>query len=106
MWPTQPYITQLSTFFESHGWCRSVNARLASGRTCNYYSWWAKSWSLWGATMLLYPGEGTRVCRILHAEIISLDPRFANSSNSIIAWNDVKGRTKQQVIELCKRLDI
>ena len=96
----------LRQFFEANGWCQKELARDEAGKGCDFFSRWATSWSLFGAMMLLHPDDYRRVYSLVDAQLVGLHPALKTALNPIIVWNDAKGRTKQQVIELCQTLDI
>ena len=82
---------------ERHGWCVGAYARTKTGRPCRYYSRRAVAWSLLGAMMRIVPDED-----------------YGDASNAVLRitlvppeeWAERPGRTRQDIVELLRRLDI
>ena len=98
---------KLSTFLASHSWCQGALAGDAAGEPCEPQWPEAVSWSLLGAMILLPLNDYLRAARLLLAELPPIDLyRSPWHQSPIRKWNDQPGRTKEDVIELCRRLDI
>ena len=81
-------------------WCQGAEALNARGARVSANNPAAVRWCMLGAVVYCY-GPGTtyeyHVARIRKA---------INRAGSLGAWNDARGRTYEQVVDLLKRLDI
>ena len=79
-------------------WTQHTTARNTDGIVCNAWDPEAASWCLAGAAEACYPER---------EKGDSVFGRIAQACGEhIVDWNDNKARTYQEVIELCRKLDI
>lgn len=87
-------------------WTQGVAARDAQGECVTSTSAKAVSWCLVGAISYLYD---ERDLSVIHQtdEFRKIRKSFiAEYGKSVTDWNDAKNRTQEEVVALCKSLDI
>ena len=89
-------------------WTQRANARDANGRDISSYHPDAVCWCLFGAVNKCYgitPERQNVEVKLIHSLQVA-PTQERRGYGSYIVWNDAKERTHQEVLDLCRELDI
>lgn len=89
------------------GWCQGASARGPNGFPCSPLASTACAWCMDGALECVSPRQnpGDRMSPKYRRAVNYLNTAcFADGSNGFTAWNDMEGRTQQQVITVMQKV--
>ena len=96
------YLSQVRDFLAETDWCQLAGARNQAGQAVKILSPTATSFCLGGAVDIVL--QGSEVGELVKRQITGFLENTENFHGSFIYYNDMKGRTKTDVLELLDRM--
>lgn len=104
MTTTSKRSKKIFRWFKSEKWCQGYcTAKDANDRPCYWNEAQATRWDLVGALFMCYPDKKKR---LVARQKIEDRLHEMGWDNSLGMWNDVDGRKFQDIIKLCKSLNV